>query len=146
MNAIITDNTYNMNNNTSNAAQSAQPDPSLESYKQDAPGLVPYDEPQNNKTGVYIHKFKKPFTYEGITYDTLTFNFERLTGYDMVAVENEMISRNEFSVSPETSSNYQSKLAARAAKIGSDVLDAMPLADFHKITNEMRAFLLSSGY
>lgn len=96
--------------------------------------------------GVYTHKFKRPFEYSGATYTELTFNFERLTGRDMVAIETEMQMNNEYALSPEISRNFQSKLAARAAGIGSDVLDAMPLPDFNRITNAARDFLLSTGY
>ena len=96
--------------------------------------------------GVYTHKFKRPFEYSGATYTELTFNFERLTGRDMVAIETEMQMNNEYALSPEISRNFQSKLAARAAGIGSDVLDAMPLPEFNRITNAARDFLLSTGY
>lgn len=97
-------------------------------------------------TGVYTHKFRKPFEFAGVTYEELTFNFDRLTGRDMVSIETEMQSRNEYALAPEISRNFQSKMAAKAAKIGSDVLDAMPLVDFNKITNAARDFLLSTGY
>ena len=60
--------------------------------------------------------------------------------------ETEMQMNNEYALSPEISRNFQSKLAARAAGIGSDVLDAMPLPEFNRITNAARDFLLSTGY
>ena len=85
--------------------------------------------------GVYKHVFRKPFEYEGRTYTELTFDFARLTGRDMVAIETEMQQNNEYAIAPEISANYQCKIAARAAKIGSDVLEAMPLNDFNKITS-----------
>lgn len=96
--------------------------------------------------GVYTHKFKKPFEYAGKTYEELTFDFERLTGRDMVSIETEMQSQNQYALAPEISRNFQSKMAAKAAGIGSDVLDAMPLPDFNKITNAARDFLLNTGY
>lgn len=99
-----------------------------------------------SNTGVYTHKFRKPFEYAGVTYEELTFDFERLTGRDMVSIETEMQNRNEYALAPEISRNFQSKMAAKAAKVGSDVLDAMPLVDFNKITNAARDFLLSTGY
>lgn len=102
--------------------------------------------PAGANVGVYTHKFKAPFEYSGATYEELTFNFERLTGRDMVAIETEMQMNNEYALAPEISRNFQSKMAARAAGIGSDVLDAMPLPDFNRITNAARDFLLSTGY
>lgn len=96
--------------------------------------------------GVYTHRFKKPFEYAGKTYEELTFDFERLTGRDMVSIETEMQSQNQYALAPEISRNFQSKMAAKAAGIGSDVLDAMPLPDFNRITNAARDFLLNTGY
>lgn len=96
--------------------------------------------------GVYTHTFKKPFEYEGKTYEELTFDFGHLKGRDMVAIENEMQGMSEYALAPEISTSFQSKMAARAAGIGSDVLEAMPLKDFNKITGAARRFLLDSGY
>lgn len=101
--------------------------------------------PEKN-VGVYTHKFKRPFTYEGKTYEEMTFNFERLTGRDMIAVETEMQMNNEYALAAEISQRAQAKIAARAAGVGSDVIEAMPLNDFNRITSAARDFLLDSGY
>lgn len=102
--------------------------------------------PVQADTGVYTHVFKRPFEYAGKTYTELTFNFERMTGRDMVAIEDEMQMNNEYALAPEISRSFQAKMAAKAAGIGSDVLDAMPLKDFNKITNAARSFLIDTGY
>lgn len=101
---------------------------------------------ESGDVGVYTHVFKKPFEYEGRTYEELTFDFGHLKGRDMVAIENEMQGASEYALAPEISTSFQSKMAARAAGIGSDVLEAMPLKDFNKITGAARRFLLDSGY
>ena len=54
--------------------------------------------PTGANVGVYTHKFKTPFEYGGATYEELTFNFERLTGRDMVAIETEMQMNNEYAL------------------------------------------------
>ena len=64
----------------------------------------------------------------------------------MVKVEQEMQDEGIYAIATEVSKAFQCKLAARAAKIGSDAIMAMPLHDFNKITNEARAFLLNTGY
>lgn len=97
-------------------------------------------------TSTYKHIFKKPFEYGGEIYTELTFDFESLNGKDMLAVELELQNANIFPMAAEISANLQCKLAAKAAKIGSDVLEAMPLKEFNKITNAARDFLLNSGY
>ena len=104
------------------------------------------EKPAEGNTGVYTHVFKKPFEYEGKTYTELTFNFERLSGRDMVSIETEMQMNNEYCLAPEVSRSFQAKMAAKAAGIGSDVLDAMPIKDFNRITNAARSFLIDTGY
>ena len=97
-------------------------------------------------TGGYTHVFKKPFEYAGVTYTALTFDFERLTGRDMVSIETEMQMNNEYALAPEISRSFQAKMAAKAAGIGSDVMDALPIKDFNRITNAARGFLIDTGY
>lgn len=97
-------------------------------------------------TGIYTHTFKKPFTYEDKTYKTLEFDFESLSGRDMIAIEAEMQANSEYPLAPEISTSFQSKMAARAAGIGSDVIEAMSINDFNRITGAARRFLLDTGY
>lgn len=122
-----------------------------------APGAVMALEPEkpalgssvaglDGASGEYVHKFKKPFEYEGKRYETLSFNFNKLVGRDMTAIEREMQMTGETAYTPETSHAYQCRLAARAAGIMPDVLESMPLGDFNRITNATRNFLLATGY
>ncbi len=104
------------------------------------------DEIEKEQNGKYVHKFKKPFNFEGKEYNEITFDFEKLTGNDMVSVEAEMQSKNEYALAPEISRSLQSKIAAKASGIGSDVIEAMPIGDFNKITNAVRDFLVNTGY
>ena len=104
------------------------------------------EQPTEGNTGVYTHVFKKPFEYAGVTYTSLTFDFERLTGRDMVSIETEMQMNNEYALAPEISRSFQAKMAAKAAGIGSDVMDALPIKDFNRITNAARGFLIDTGY
>ena len=88
---------------------------------------------------------------EAVTHDPAqeaaeTPNFERLSGRDMVSIETEMQMNNEYALAPEISRSFQGKMAAKAAGIGSDVLEAMPLKDFNKITNAARSFLIDTGF
>lgn len=96
--------------------------------------------------GVYVHKFKKPFEYEGKKFETLNFYFDKLTGKDMLSIEREMQSQNEYALAPEISRGFQCRMAAKAGNIGADAIESMPLADFNKITNACRDFLISAGY
>lgn len=108
--------------------------------------------PEEKKTAatsastMYNHKFKTPFEYEGKKYSTLNFDFERLTGRDMIAIESEMQANNEYALDPLLSKSFQCKMAARACGIGGDALEAMPIREFNRITNAARNFLIDSGY
>lgn len=99
------------------------------------------NEPVQADAGVYTHTFKKPFEYAGETYTTLTFDFEKMTGRDMVSIETEMQMNNEYCLAPEVSGVFRRK-AAKGRGLGSDVLDAMPIKDFNRITNAARSFLI----
>ncbi|NBH77967.1 phage tail assembly protein [Clostridiaceae bacterium] len=96
--------------------------------------------------GTYTHTFRRPVKFEGKTYKTLTFYWDNLTGADMISIENEMQDMNEYALSPEMSASFLAKMAAKAAGVGSDFIEALPVPDFTKIRNEARSFLVSTGY
>ncbi len=103
---------------------------------------------KNANTGAsdtYIHTFKKPFEYEGNKYTSINFYFGKLTGREMLKIESEMQASNEYALDPLLSRNFLSKMASKASGISSDVLEAMPLQDFNKITNAARNFLIDSS-
>lgn len=95
--------------------------------------------------GAYVHEFTKPYTFEEKTYTKLVFDFEKLIGDDLVAIENEMAAVGEYALSPEISTSFLYRLAAKAAGVGSDVIAHMPIRDFGKIKNKSRDFLVSTG-
>lgn len=96
--------------------------------------------------GAYVHEFTKPYTFEEKTYTKLVFDFEKLIGDDLVAIENEMTAVGEYALSPEISTSFLYRLAAKAAGVGSDVIAHMPIRDFGKIKNKSRDFLISTGF
>lgn len=96
--------------------------------------------------GAYVHEFAKPYTFEDKTYTKLVFDFEKLIGDDLVAIENEMAAVGEYALSPEISTSFLYRLAAKAAGVGSDVIGHMPVRDFGKIKNKSRDFLISTGF
>ncbi|MCF8018299.1 MAG: phage tail assembly protein [Vallitaleaceae bacterium] len=98
------------------------------------------------ENGAYVHKFSRPFEYEGKKLEKLSFNFNKLTGKDMIAIEAEMQAMGEYALAPEISRGFQCRMAAKAGNVGTDLLESMPLPEFNKITNASRDFLISSGY
>lgn len=102
-------------------------------------------EAQNSKTG-YTHKFNKPFTYQGVTYNELSFDWDKLNGADSIAIENELQQLGKTVIVPTFSSEYLVRVAAKACneKIGYDALLQMPIADYNRIRSNARSFLLKA--
>ena len=95
--------------------------------------------------GAYVLKLAKPYTYENKTYDKFVFDFESLIGEDLVDIESEMTAIGEFALSPEISTSFLYRLAAKAAGVGSDVISHLPIREFGKIKNKAQSFLVSTG-
>lgn len=95
----------------------------------------------------YVHEFDEPVEWEGKIFDTLTFDFGKLTGADFVKIEAEMSAEGKVAISPEFSTDFLLKMAVRACKENIDdaFLMHLPLNTFSKIRNKGRSFLLRSG-
>lgn len=106
--------------------------------------------------GNFTLKLKKPFTFEGQTFDELYFDFEGLTGDDALAIEDELQAIGKPTISPTFSGQFLVRMAARACtntvidgtgrprRIGDDALRALPIADFNRVRSKARSFLLAS--
>jgi len=100
--------------------------------------------------GSYTHVFNTPFTYEGETYERLTFQWDGLTGKDSLDIERELRSKGITVVVAEYTPEYLTSMAARACtyrdaegkrKVSMFTLQAMPLRDFRTICSRARRFL-----
>lgn len=98
-------------------------------------------------TQAYVHHFKTPLPYNKTSYQSLTFHWDKLTGKDYLAIERELAAMGRGFVSPEFSSDFLLRMAIRACseKIGVDAFDDMAIADFNRIRNKARSFLLASA-
>lgn len=106
--------------------------------------------------GNFTLKLKKPFTYEGQTFDELNFDFSSLTGDDSLAIEDELQAIGKPTISPTFSGQFLVRMAARACtntivdagghtrRIGDDALRALPIFDFNRVRGKARSFLLAS--
>ncbi len=94
----------------------------------------------------YVHQLRRPFEYEGKTYETLTFDWGSLTGDDSLAIEAEMQAMGKPVIVPTFSGEYLIRMAARACtpRLGSDVLGKMPISEYNRIRSKARSFLLLS--
>lgn len=94
----------------------------------------------------YTHKLQKPLDYEGKHYESLTFNWGKLTGNDSIAIEAELTALNQPVIIPSMSAGYLIRMACRACTepIGVDVIGAMSIRDYNTIRTKARNFLLRS--
>lgn len=139
----MADTTNNTETMEQQAAEQAQ-----EIQEAQANGVVSFEDKKADKEESlnYTHTFKTPREIEGKKYTKLTFYFEKLTGEDIEAVEAELQDQNKYVLSPEISSAFQCILAAKAAGIASDEIRRLPVADYMKIKNKARDFLIAAGY
>lgn len=105
--------------------------------------------------GTYTHVFQEPFTYQGETYEKLTFNWKSLTGKDSVAIQRGLLNRNITTVLTAYTPEYLVEMAVRACTyrnsdgfrtITTDTLYSLPLPEFQTICDAARRFLLQSGF
>lgn len=99
-----------------------------------------------NSVSAFTHIFSKPINYNGKIINELTFNLDKLTGNDGIAIENELMAQGKPVVVPTLSGEYIIRIAARACseRIGSDIFGTMPLRDYNAIRSKVRSFLLKS--
>lgn len=97
-------------------------------------------------SGAYVHKLKKPFSYEDKCFEEFTLNWGLLTGADMADVEREMSDEGEFALSPEYSTSYLLRLAAKAADVNYEIMKHLPLDEAVIIRNKARDFLRRGAY
>lgn len=128
--------------------QEQQEDFTKEMQEAQKTGIVSMeDKKKEKKTSLnYTHTFKAPVEINGQKQKVLTFYFEKLTGEDVEAIEEELQDQNKYVLTPEVSSVFQTMLAARAAGVGADEIRRLPLGEYMKIKNQARSFLIESGY
>lgn len=95
----------------------------------------------------YVHVFSEPFTYEGKTYDSLKFDFDKLRGKDMLDIEHELQIMSRIVVAAEFSADFRVRTAAKACTlpIGIDLLLALPAKDYRAIDGKAKSFLVRSA-
>lgn len=104
------------------------------------------EEAREATTNLFEIEFKKPVIYNGKEYSKLSFDFEKLTGMDGLAIEEELQMMNKAVIVPVMSGEYLIRMAARACteRIGSDIFNSMPFREFNRIRAAARSFLLRS--
>ena len=95
----------------------------------------------------YTHKLQKPLDYEGKHYESLTFDWGKLTGNDSLAIEAELTALKQPVIIPSMSAGYLIRMACRACTepIGVDVIGAMSIRDYNTIRTKARNFFAEVG-
>ncbi len=100
-----------------------------------------------NASSLVTIKLRKPITYNGKEIKELSFDFDKLTGRDGLAIEEEISLSGKSVIAPVFSIHYLVRMAARACteKIGIDLFDYISLKDFDRVRSAARSFLLRKG-
>lgn len=88
----------------------------------------------------------KAITYNKTEYKELEFDFEGLTGADVLAARSGLakldIGNAMDGLVPQLSMEFQARLSAVAAKVPYEVITMLSAKDFMQVTNEAKNFLL----
>ncbi len=99
----------------------------------------------DNAVDIFTHVFKQPFSYNGKEYESLTFDFESLTGADTLQIERDLARKGITVIVPEFNGDYLAHMASKACteEIGTDAFEYMSLREFNAIRGAARRFLLN---
>lgn len=89
-------------------------------------------------------ELKKPIKHNDVEYSELDFDFEGLTGMQVLKAREGMTSGLSSYVEglvPQLSMEFQARLAAEAAKVPYEVITMLPASAFIQVTTEARNFL-----
>lgn len=87
------------------------------------------------------HKFSKPYSFDGDSFEKIDLDLDALTGDDMLTAEREFTAAGGFGAMMETSKGYLAILAAKAAKVPAEFINGLPAKEFSKITLAVQTFL-----
>lgn len=98
----------------------------------------------DNSPDLFVYKFPQPWTWEGKTYETLTFDYSKCKGRDLLTIANDMKTLGRPVVVKAMDEEYCTRLAARMCSdaIGMDVILEMPGKAYDAIVGSARRFLL----
>lgn len=93
-----------------------------------------------------VYTFARPVTFEGQTVESLTIDFDQLTGEDILACDRqyraELGRQSGGEMVKETNKAYQAYIVAKAAGVHVGLIRAISAKDFTKLTLQAQSFLL----
>ncbi|WP_081750971.1 phage tail assembly protein [Paenibacillus sp. FSL R7-277] len=98
------------------------------------------------ETGAEVYTFARPVNFEGDTFESLSIDFDKLTGEDILTCDRqyqmESARQSGGELIKETNKAYQAYIVARAAGVHVGLIKALPAKDFTKLTLQAQSFLL----
>jgi len=88
------------------------------------------------------HVLKKTFTFEGKEFTEIDLDIEALTGDDLIKASKEARILGDVAPVQELSMTYLAVVAAKAAKVPVDMINALPAKEFSKVKIVVQNFLL----
>lgn len=90
------------------------------------------------------YTFSRPFKFEGEPVESLTLDFDSLSGDDILSVNRQYQAESNQPAgwSLEMDKEYQAYIVAKAAGVHVGLIKAAPAKDFTKLTLRARNFLL----
>lgn len=88
----------------------------------------------------------RPITFEGVHYEKLVLDFEKLTGNDVEKAEaqfNAEEKRNQVTMVKEMSKGFAAIVASKAAGVNVALIRALSASDYAKITIRTTVFLMA---
>lgn len=96
--------------------------------------------------GEYYVKFKKPFVFEGQTYDGIDLSgLEDLKAMDMIETQRQLNKSGNVSTFPEMSVEYACIFAAKATKLPQEFFQWLPPREAIKVKNRVVNFFYGQG-
>lgn len=96
------------------------------------------------ETGAEVYTFARPVNFEGDTFESLSIDFDKLTGEDILTCDRqyqmESARQSGGELIKETNKAYQAYIVARAAGVHVGLIKALPAKDFTKLTLQAQSF------
>ena len=112
--------------------------------EKDVVELTPAVDAVDKKSTLETIVLKKPVEYNGIKYEKLEFDFDKLTGKDLLSIGAELRAQGKVATIPVASNDFLAVTAIRActAEIGVDIYAVLSFYDATKIETMTRNFML----
>lgn len=100
-----------------------------------------------NETGTGEYTLVKPIKFDGKVVTKLMFDFDSLTGKDLILCAKQARRRDPQEITPARvfSLAYQVTVAAKAAGVVPELIDELGAKDFTQITQAAENFLITRG-